>query len=283
MVRTALVFAFLILGQDEKETRQKLNELRKQLDSSDDSSKISALDSLAGIKHDDARNLIASKLTGGSVGVRMAAAKALSKHRHQNSATALGQALGANRNEKAVLRAIIEALGDLDMCAGIQPLTGMLDPDYPDLAQDALKALAKIGCPESVPALVKLLKDAEKEAKEPDRLPPVAGGPTMRPPGAPPGVGVRPAGTGNNPGKDKKLAGLVKPVTDCLAKITGSTYSTAKDYEAWFNSLGGVSKLIQVFLCKETGQTFDVHPGKSKKCTLTEKKGHSDEFLKHRR
>jgi hypothetical protein len=240
------------------------------------------LDRAGGIKHDEARNLIASKLSGGSIGVRLAAAKALSKHRHQNSANALGQALGANRNEKAVLRGIIEALGDLDMCACIQPLCGMLDPDYPDLAQDALKALAKIGCPEAVPALVKLLKDAEKEAKEPDKLPPAAGGPQMRPPGAPPGVNVRPGG-GSNPGKDKKLAGLVKPIADCLAKITGSTYNTAKDYETWFNNLGGISKLVQVFLCQETGQTFDVYPGKSKKCTLTEKKGHADDFVKHRR
>jgi hypothetical protein len=41
--------------------------------------------------------------------------------------------------------------------------------------------------------------------------------------------------------------------------------------------------MTQCFLCRETGQTFDVPTGRSKKCTLTEKKNHEDTFLKHKR
>jgi len=282
-----LLIGLAYAQQDEKdrnkETRVRITELRKLLSSNNESERLRALEQLGTIHDDEARSILASRLSGDTETVRITAARSISQHRSAGSASALANAIEPNVKSEAVLRAFVDALARLDMCACIPALVAIANVDNHDLAQATLKAVSAIGCPEAVPGLVELLKEAEKEAREPDRVP----DPRYRSPSGgkgnprmPPRAGTP---TRQNPGKDQRLAKLADPIRQTLGQITGQSLRTAEEWESWWRSAGGSLKLTSVYLCEDTGQTFEVEPGKSTKCPHSEKKGHRDTFLKHRR
>jgi len=291
--KTALLGGLLflpVLGQDDAEVkkagRARISDLRKELSSSNEGEKIAAVNELAGIDDDDARSLLAARLAADTEGVRTAAAKAIAKHRHPSSANALGNAIEANVQNESVLRAFVDALGELDMCACIPALLTLTEVGSHELADSALKAIGKIGCPEAAQGLMHLLREAEQEAKEPDRAPvPRTGSQGGRPgqnPRMPPGRG----GTRyrQNPGKDQQLARLAGPVRQTLQQITGQSFTSADEWEGWLRAGGAGFKLASIYLCEATRRTFEIPSGKPKKCPLAEdKRGHQDTFLKHRR
>lgn len=269
-------------GQDgtdaRKEIRTKLSDLRKTLGSSVESERIAAISELGSILEDEARSMLASRLSADSEAVRIAASKAIAKHKHSGSANSIGAAIDPNAKNEPVLRAFIDALEDLDMCAGLPVLVAMLEVDTHDLAEQALKAIARIGCPEAAQGLINLLREAEVEAREPDRVP----DPRYRNQGRNNRRPTRGTPYRSNPGKDQQLAKLAPKVKQTLSAITGQSFSTVAEWESWLRA--SALKLASIYLCETDRERFEIPSGKSKKCPHEDdKKGHKDTFLKHRR
>lgn len=256
-----------LASQDDAETRKarraRINELRKQLNSTSDKDKIRAINDLAGIFDEDARLLLAGRLVGDIPEIRIAAAKAIAKHRKAASAYALGNALGPNFRDEAVLKALIEALGELDMCASLPFLAAAVELNKYALAADALKAIVKIGCPEAAPYLIGYFRKAEAEEAKPDEFEDPDSGTTIE-----------------NAGKDKRLAGLCPTIRETVSQVSGTAIQSAKE---WRGQMPNV-KLTSVYLCEYANQTFDSPLTQPKKCPLGDgKKSHNDILLKHKR
>lgn len=259
---------------DAKKARKaRLNELRKTLNSGSESDKLSALAELGGIDDNESRSLIVGKLVSGTEGVRIAAAKAIVKHRRPSSANSIGAAVDSNTGSEAVMNAFVEALSELDVCRSIVVLLAMLRWNNYALQEPILAAVAKIGCPEAAQGLLGHLAAAEKEEKKPDFFEDV---------GDP--LGGEGTGPIENKSKNKTLAALADPLRAALAQVTGKALGSGREYNAWLGGGERGFKLTAVYLCEATGQTFDVPAGKPKKCPNDDgKSGHADTLLKHRR
>ncbi len=262
-----------------KARKAKIAELRKQVEGDDEGAKLGAISELGGIRDDDARSILARKLTTDSDSVRQAAAKAIAGQKDSATAQSLGRAIQANAANPVLVKAFIDALGELDMCAGIQPLILALEI-APAQGADALAALEKIGCPDAVPPLLRFLQKAEIEEKKPDFFEEanMGGG------GGLPGTGGGGVGRAENRNKDKTLAALAPKVRSTLSRLTGASHSSFQEWAAAIRS-GQVSvKKASIYLCEKSGQNYEVPSGGSNKCPNADGKTyHSDIFLKHRR
>ncbi len=276
----SIVLLVLALGiQDDedpaeaaKARKARINELRKDLSSGGEAARIRALQELGGIRESDARSLLIEKMTSDTEAVRRAAAKAILLHRKPVCAKALGNAIQASGGNEDLVKFLIGALGELDMCASIPILTAIL-PGKSSLAEDVFKALVAIGCPEAAPALVAFLKRAETEARKPDFFEDFGGG----------AFGGGGGGRTENRNKDKALAALVPKILGTLSKITGAQHDSCREWSAALASGTAMPKLISQYFCEEADKTYDIFPGKTPKCPHSTKSGHEDVLLKHRR
>jgi hypothetical protein len=267
-------------ADDPKARQARINDLRKQASSIDEGERLKAVAELGGIVDEDARAVLVKKLTDDAEPVKLAAAKALIRHRKAFCAQALGGAIQAHLKSDKLCKAFVEALGELDMCASIPVLQAALE-SRPASGADALEQLVKIGCYEAVPPLVNYLKRAETEERKPDSFDNTAyvqgQGGVRRPP---------PAGQPSqieNKTKDKAVAALAPKVREALNKLTGKSF---KDYSEWYKNYASLApRQVGVYLCETSNQSFEAPPGKQKKCPSggDAKSDHKDEFMKHRR
>lgn len=262
-----------------KARRAKINDCQKRLEGTDEAAKTAALEELAGINDDQARYLIGSKLTTDTENVRRAAIKAIARQKRSSSAASLGRAVQANLANEGLLRACIDALAELDMCAGIQVLVMIIQLKN-KLGGEALAAIEKIGCPDAIPPLLGILQRAEAEEKKPDRFEgaDIGGG------GGVGGLGGTGVGDEENKNKNKDLAALASKIRDTLSKLAGRGFPNHRE---WMNALSSGQvrvKKVSVFLCTKSGQTYDVPSDKTGKCPNPDPKSmHEEIFLKHKK
>ena len=263
-----------------RQRQARINDLRKQIDDSDENARLKAIQELGTIVHEDARSLLVSKTVSDSDKIRLAAGKALIAHKRPVCAQALGNAIQANARNEKMVKAFIGLLAELDMCASVPVLLNVL-ASRPASGPDALEALVKIGCPEAVAELVNFLKKAETEEKKPDYFDnvPVGNGNGQQP--------RRPTGPDKieNKTKDKKLAALAPKVRETLKALSGKSFDSQREWAAALQSGSLSARLVSVYLCESTRAPFEMPPGKSKKCPNggDSKSDHDDTFLKHRR
>jgi hypothetical protein len=263
-----------------RQRQARVNDLRKQIDASDENTRLKAIQELGTIVHESARSLLISKTVSDTDKVRLAAGKALIAHKMPICAQALGNAVQANARNEKMVKSFIGLLAELDMCASIPVLLNLL-ASRPASGVDALEALAKIGCPEAAAELVNFLKLAETEEKKPDYFDNVdvrnRNGQQPRRPTGPDKI--------ENKTKDKKLAALAPKVRETLKALTGKSYDSQREWASALQSGSLSARLVSVYLCESTHATFETAAGKSKKCPNggDSKSDHDDTFLKHRR
>ena len=255
----------------------RINDLRKQIDADDENTRLKGIQELGTIVHEDSRSLLISKTVSDSDTVRLAAGKALIAHKMPVCAQALGNAVQANAKNDKMVKAFIGQLAELDMCASVPVLLNLL-ATRPASGVDAMEALVKIGCPEATTELIAFLKKAETEEKKPDYFDnvDVRNGQQPRRPGTPDKI--------ENKTKDKKLAALAPKVRETLKALTGKSFDAQRDWASALQSGSLSLRLVSVYLCETTRATFEIAPGKSKKCPNggDSKSNHDDTFLKHR-
>jgi hypothetical protein len=283
MARSFLL-AFLVLGSQDpaeaaRQRRARINDLKKLAASPDESARLKAVAELGTLFDEDARAVLAAKTTSDTENVRIAAAKALIKHRKPVCAQALGNAIQTNAKSDQLVKAFIADLAELDMCASVPVLLTVLESRLAS-GNDAMEALVKIGCPEAVTPLVNFLKKAETEEKKPDFFDNVQyAGQGQRPP--------RPQGPDKieNKTKNKPLAALAPKVRETLQALAGKSYDAHRDWAAALQSGSLTPRLGSIYLCGETQEKFEMPAGKSKKCPNggDAKSDHDDTFLKHKR
>jgi len=259
-----------------RQRQARVNDLRKQAGAADEEARLRAIQELGTIFSEDARSVLVAKTTSDSEPVRLAAGKALILHKKPLCAQALGNAVQANAKSEKLVKGFIGLLAELDMCASIPVLLHVLE-SRPASGNDALEALVKIGCPESVTALVNFLKKAETEEKKPDTFDnvPVNGQP--RRPGTPDKI--------ENKTKDKAVAALAPKVREALKALTGKSFDAQRDWAAALQAGSLMPRLASVYLCETTREKFEMAAGKPRKCPNggDAKSDHDDPFLKHRR
>jgi hypothetical protein len=251
---------------DSKKARQeRLSQLRKLMGSSVLADKLAAIHDLGELTDDEAISVLAGKLGNDVEAVRIAAAKAIANHRKPASVRALANALPANQSSPEVLKAFIAALQDLDLCSSIPVLMALAEINKNALGEDALRALGKLGCTESVGALVSFLQRAEIEEKKPDIF-----------------EGTDDAPESENKMKNKALAALAPQLRELLGTLTGKTFANSREWAAAIGSGRMPLKRTAVYFCTLKETSFEVPSGKSKKCPYDDGKTlHEDVFLKH--
>lgn len=264
-------------SDEAKARRAKINDLRKQLEGSDEAAKTSALNELGGIDHDEARTLIAGKLYTDTEAVRTAAARAIAQQKRASSAAALGRAIQASLQNDRMLGVYVDALAELDMCAGITPLVMLLE-FKPALAGNVLAALERIGCPDALTGLLRFLGRAEAEEKKPDFFEGVdVGGGGM--------MGGGGFGREENKNKNKALAAAAAKTRETMGRLGGASFQNATQWSAALSSGQLKIRKASLYLCTKTGQTYVVPPGQSgSKCPNYDPKVmHEEVFLKHKK
>ena len=261
---------------DAKARRALLNDLSKQLRSFDEGVRLDTIDELANVDDSKARSMLAKKLISDTEKVRLAAAKALVKHKHAYCADALGNGIKANFKHDRIVTGYVDALTELDMCAGIKVLLMILKSN-PKQGIGALDGLVKIGCPEAVQPLVIYLKQAETEEKKPDFFQPIQTGNNTF------ARNRFKQGPIPNKTKDKDVAKLAPKVRSTLEALSGQKFNAYKDWFAASRSGKLRRKLVSIYRCSTEGKTFELATGKRPKCPYgSGKSGHKDTLLKHR-
>jgi len=288
MTKTTLAGALLLAAfqsQDPadaaKQLKARINEVRKLAQAPEEETRIKAIAELGTLFDEEARSVLAAKMTTDTDKVRVAAGKALIQHRKPVCAQALGNAIQSNVKNDKLVRSFIGLLAELDMCACISVLFTVLESRY-DTAADPLEAIVKIGCTEAVQPLVVFLKKAETEEKKPDFFENVD---NLRPqPGQLP---PRPRGPDKieNKTKNKPLAALAPKVREALKTLTGKSHDAHRDWAAALTAGALSPRLTSVYLCEATKEKYEIAAGKPKKCPNAgeAKPNHEDTFLKHRR
>jgi hypothetical protein len=278
---SALALFILCAQDDAKARRAKLAELKAKL-ASTEKERIAALEELGTLQDDpEAGEILASRLKGDSADVRIAAARAVAKHRRQASLNALVEAVPAYFRDPLVAGVYVDAVADLDLCASIKVLLQFIELDNFSRADDALRALGRIGCPEATPALIALMRKAELEARKPDQIeiadaPIIPGQAVLRPKRPPGALRFR-----DNSDKNKILASLAGATIAALSRVTGAKHETALEWDAAYEAGKLSFKLVSVYRCEKTRRLFDVK-GSKKACPHAEGL-HNDTFLKHRK
>jgi hypothetical protein len=264
----------------ERQLKSRINEVRKLANSSDEATRLKAVEELGTLFDEEARSVLSAKMTSDTDAVRVAAAKALLKHRKPVCAQSLGNAIQANVKNEKLVKAFVDALAELDMCASIPVLFTVLESRF-ESGRDALEALVKLGCPEAVQPLVAFLKKAETEEKKPDFFENIQN--VRQQPGQVP----RPRGPDKieNKTKNKPLAALAPKVRESLKALTGKSYDAHKDWASALASGSLSPRVSSVFLCEAAREKYEIAAGKAKKCPHAgeSKSDHEDTFLKHRR
>lgn len=277
----ALPFLGLLVltAQDKDDLRDRIKEAGKKLSSGKAKTRLEGIEELGSLRHADARSLLIKKLSTDTDEIRLAAARALVRHHQVVCAKALANAILHNKRQANVVKGLLEALGDLDMCVGIPILVKLMHSDIP-LAQDCLKQLEKINCPEALDGILLLLYNAEKEARKPDtfsdlgitdrnkkdRLDPTRNKPR----------------TFENKNKDKELAALVEPAKAALQTLTGKRF---KNHQGWSEFISGGGRphvRTRVYFCYHAGKTFKMPGNRPPKCPFKDTPTrHEDIFQKH--
>lgn len=271
----ALLLVLVPPQEDPKEVRARINDLGKQLRSRDVAARLEAVRELGGIRDAKARTHLARTLTTDTEAVRLAAAKALVRHRHKVSAEAIGKAIQSSYKNEKLTKALIGSLAELDMCAGIKVLM-LTVKGTPQYGAEALEAIARIGCPEAVPEIVGYLKQAETEEKKPDFFQPLQNNnnPFQRR-----RVVDKPV---PNKTKDKQLAALAPKVRQTLQALTLAKHDEYRDWYADLKAGKLRRPLVSVYYCEVLGKTFEVEPGARAKCPApVGTTRHDDDFIKH--
>jgi HEAT repeat protein len=181
--------------------------------------------------------------------VRREAAKAISGEWTPAAPAALLKALEGAPPE--VGAAIVEALGRTESETAVPALVGLLKPkaggrggrggagaaaqDSGDVTGPAIAALRKIGSPRAADDLIGFYEKSSR-----------SGGRSSR----------RGGGGGNNSDPNAEAA------KSALQAITGQSWSTAAEWRKWWNESGAALKLVKVYRCESTGQTFEKDPKK---------------------
>ena len=255
------------LGQDGVPDRAGLHArvalLKKQISSAPEAERLGMIKELGEIDDDEAIAVLAAKLKTDSKEIRVAAVRAIAKHRKPASAAAIGAALDVNAQNPEVLQAFIESLAELDLCKSLPALTAILWMNKNSLAAPSLEAVRKIGCPEAAGALVDLLRKAEAEEKKPDVFVDEEGG------------------SEENRNKNKTLAAVAEKTRETLAIVVGRQFASAREWSTWLGAERS-QKLTYVYFCEAEGATFEVPSGKPKKCAYSQRTSvHNDVLLKH--
>jgi hypothetical protein len=239
--------------------------LRTILNFATEEGQVDAIKRLIEIPGADVLHLLAGNLVKDGDAARIAAAKAFAKYRDPASVHSLAQAVAPNIDRPAVLRAIIEALRQLDLCASIPVLVAMMELNKWALSREALHGIEQIGCTEALPALVRLFQRAESEAKRPDFLQdPLSGAPT------------------ENRQKNKILAALEGPLRDQLQSLTRLSLSSGWDWALAVASRRTPFKRYSLYRCNLKHELFTVPNDKPQNCPYQSGEFlHEDVFLKH--
>lgn len=189
----------------------------------DEGAKRAAVEALAKVPHAKTLAVLAPLLSSEPETVRIAAAKAVSKFaKVEGAREALEAGLGAHDNKKrATVRiALVRALGDLGDPKALAALHERVSDPNVEVAREAVASCGKIGKLDSVPILIRALREFEGDL-----------------PGDVPMEGLP------RPPEDearRKRAEVLRPaVQQTLRKLTGKSCSTAREWDAWWRKKSG--------------------------------------------
>lgn len=191
----------------------------------DEAGKRAAVEALAKTPHAKTLAALAPLLSSEPETVRIAAAKVLSKFaKIEGAREALEAALSAQDNKKrsSVRISLVRALGDLGDPKALPSVHDRLSDPHVEVAREAVSSCGKLGRLESVPFLIKVLRDFEGDL--PGTNPSQMEG-LPRPP--------------EDEERRKRAEVLRPPVQQTLRKLTGASCSTVKDWEAWWKKKSG--------------------------------------------
>ncbi len=253
--------------EPEKPREERIEQFKKDLESREEAARLGAIRTAGDLRDRAVRSLLARKLETDTDAVRAAAAQALGLQRHPDAVAALGRGLQVNQKKEPVAKAAVVALGDLGMCASLPHLEAALSLNGGVFAAEAIAQISRIGCPEAVPGLLKIRKEAEA-----DYLKYMAAQPRT-------GAVVAPA-----PNPKYPLAHVYNPIVTTLYKIMGTPVA----YEEWEKKVKKgehLQGLVAAWHCEETGKSFDLTvPGPPRTCPHAPGgKAHPHTLLKHRR
>jgi hypothetical protein len=239
-----------------------LSDIKTQLGSKEEHLRIQAIGWLGSVREKEARQLLGDRLRNDTELVRLAAARALAEQRHPQAVEELGKALRVSLKAPQILREILLALGNSDLCAAIPVLVGALDVDGGRHYLQVLDELQKIDCREAVGALLPVMGRIEQELKKP---PLVKGKP--------------------NTERKEAVVALHPPFHRAMGNLMRG-YPGAEGWAAYYAKSGGAKSLSSVHRCEKTWKLFEAGPGQAAKCphdATPAKDGHEDVFLRHRR
>lgn len=254
MLDTRVLAACLVLslfavaraeGQPHEEVQSKIRAFQQAYASKDESSRVSAVESLAPVLHPQATRILVNLLTRDVEAVRIAAANGLGRVADDLAIQGLSAALAANKKMPEVQKAILAALGSTDSEKALPALHKMFDEYKDGVAVAAINAAGKIASPDSADALLEALHKGEMERTKTDTSGGTGGGQVLR---------------------DRDVEAVFDPAKNALSNCTGGSEATYKAWKDWLKNEFPKVKFAQVFWCPGTQKTFEVEPGKPKLC-----------------
>jgi HEAT repeat protein len=222
-----------MLLQSDAEIQQAMDAYKKSMKSTSAVERATAVAELGGLAHPRTASLIIPLLTSDLGPVRVAAAQALGRFDEQKDktqkdkdrvATALKAALSPNAKEPGVVAAILGALSRLADPTAFPVFVRCLEDKDTGVAQAAVSGLAGLRSAASLEALIAHLQKLEKQLKT------FSGGTTLS--GAPGQPNRMPVGADEQ--LKKHVEAMIAAVGKSLTDLTGETFATSPDWQAWW-------------------------------------------------
>jgi HEAT repeat protein len=229
---TSLALALLAFLFGDKETEDALKAFSKGYSTADANGRAGAVAELARTQNLVIMAKLGELLTADEPPVRVSAAKGLGefKEHKPKAAAVLMAALGADAKEFDVAAAILTALGTLADESALSVIHQHFsskeakDKDHV-VPKAAIMAAGLARSRESIDPLIEFLKELEKAQGTTGNAKTTKGG----------GAGVRGIpGGGTNPQKDRAKA-LIPSIIKAMQQITKEKWSTAKEWELWWD------------------------------------------------
>jgi hypothetical protein len=196
--------------------------------------KISAVNYLASHRHEKVVRVLSPLLCEASIPVRIMVARAFSRFCAVELApkellTALHAQANSGKKQTAVRIEILRALGDLRYKASAASIARFVEDKEVWVAKAAIDASAKIRIAEAIPPLIKALHRIEgKEGDAEITVDPLDG--ILE--------GVDPGSLFKRDPREPKRPSvrelLKDPIVESLRKLTGQSYTAAKDWDSWW-------------------------------------------------
>jgi HEAT repeat protein len=214
-----IVFLSMALSfQEDKDLESVLRLFHRGYSSSDPKARASAVTELSKSPHEKTLQKIAPLLSGDSLEVRIAAARALGNFRdYKKQATpTLVAALSASSKDLELQVAILDALGGLEDEAALPSVHQSMRGPQMKVARAALAAVASIRGKDSLPVLLDFLRDLQKWKKSNQ------------------GGGFKDeTGIGEKEARKARLEELTQLGLKALQSITREPWTTLGEWELW--------------------------------------------------